>query len=48
MFFLYLLNKLRKSNKMLALSRILLFFCNEFNQFNNTMARVLDSIIFIT
>ena len=33
-----LLNKLRKSNKMQGMPRILLLFRNEFNKFNNTGA----------
>ena len=43
-FLLNLLNSLRKSDKMLDKPRILLFFRNEFNKFNNTGARMLDSI----
>ena len=41
---LKLLNKLRKRYKMQGLSSILLLFRNEFNNFNNTGARVLDSV----
>ena len=41
---LNLLNELRKSDKMRDLSSILSLFCNEFNKFNNTGARMLDSI----
>ena len=41
---LNLLNKLRKSDKMRGLPNILLLFCNEFNKFNKTEARMLDSI----
>ena len=41
---LNLLNELRKSDKMRGLMSILLLFCNEFNKFNNTGARMLDSI----
>ena len=42
------LNKLGKSNKMRGLPSILLLFCNEFNKFNNTGARMLDSIYYMT
>ena len=38
------LNKLWKSDKMRGLPSILLLFSNEFNKFNNTVARMLDSI----
>ena len=41
---LNLLNKLRKGDKMRCLPSILSLFCNEFNKFNNTRARMLDSI----
>ena len=41
---LNLLNELGKRNKMRALSSILSLFRNEFNKFNNTRARMLDSI----
>ena len=41
---LNLLNKLGKSDKMLGKPRILSLFPNVFNKFNNTGARVLDSI----
>ena len=41
---LNLLNELRKSDKMRDLLSILLLFCNEFNKFNNTGGRMLDSI----
>ena len=41
---LNLLNELEKSDKMRGLSSILLIFRNEFNKFNNTWARMLDSI----
>ena len=41
---LNLLNELGKSDKMRSLPSILLFFRNEFNKFNNTGARMLDSI----
>ena len=45
---LYLLNELRKSNKMRGLPSILLLFPNKFNKFNNTGARMLDSIYHMT
>ena len=45
---LNLLNKLRKSNKMRGLSSILSLFRNEFNKFNNTGARMIDSIYHMT
>ena len=38
-----LLNELRKRDKMRGLPRILSFFLNKFNQFNNTRARMLVS-----
>ena len=41
---LNLLNELGESDKMRGLLSILLLFCNEFNKFNNTRARPLDSI----
>ena len=41
---LNLLNSLRKRDKMLGKPRILSLFRNEFNKFNNTRARMLDSI----
>ena len=41
---LYLLNELRKSEKMRGLSSILSLFRNEFNKFNNTRAQKLDYI----
>ena len=40
-----LLNKLRKSDKMLGLQSILSIFCNKFNKFNNMGAWMLDSIL---
>ena len=40
---LRLLNELRR-NEMRGLSSILSLFRNEFNKFNNTRARILDSI----
>ena len=46
--FFNLLNLLRKRDKMLGLPRILSLFCNSFNIFNNTRARMLDSIYYMT
>ena len=43
-FLLNLLNELRKSDKMRGLSSILSLFRYEANKFNNTRARMLDSI----
>ena len=45
---LNLLNELEKRDKMRGLASILSLFCNEFNEFNNTRARMLDSIYHIT
>ena len=45
---LNLLNELRKRDKMRGLPSILSLFCNEFNKFNNTRARMLDSIYHMT
>ena len=45
---LNLLNELGKRDKMRGLSSILSLFCNEFNKFNNTRARMLDSIYHMT
>ena len=45
---LNLLNKFGKSDKMQGLPSILLLFRNEFNEFNNTGARMLDSIYHMT
>ena len=45
---LNLLNKLGKSDKMPGLPTILSLFRNEFNKFNNTGARMLDSIYHMT
>ena len=42
------LNKLEKSDKMRGLTSILSLFRNEFNIFNNTRARMLDSIYHMT
>ena len=41
---LILLNELGNIDKMRGLSNIFNFFCNEFNIFNNTIPRMLDSI----
>ena len=45
---LNLLNNLRKRDKMQGLPSILSPFRNEFNKFNNTGARMLDSIYHMT
>ena len=45
---LILLNELRKRDKMRGLTSILSLFRNEFNKFNNTRARMLDSIYHMT
>ena len=45
---LNLLNELGKRDKMRGLPSILSFFRNEFNIFNNTGARDLDSIYHMT
>ena len=45
---LNLLKELGKSDKMRGLPSILLLFCNKFNKFNNTGARMLDSIYYMT
>ena len=45
---LNLLNKLGKRDKMRDLPSILSLFRNEFNIFNNTRARMLDSIYHMT
>ena len=45
---LNLLNKLGKRDKMRALPSILSLFLNEFNKFNNTRVRMLDSIYHMT
>ena len=42
---LNLLNELRKRDKMRGLPSILSLFRNKFNKFNNTRARMLDSIL---
>ena len=45
---LNLFNEQWKSDEIRGLSSILSFFPNEFNKFNNTRARMLDSIYHIT
>ena len=45
---LKLLNELGKRDKMRGLPSILSLFCNEFNKFNKTRARMLDSIYHMT
>ena len=45
---LNLLNELGKRDKMRGLQNILSLFRNEFNKFNNTRARMLDSIYRMT
>ena len=45
---LNLLNELGKRDKMQGLPIILSLLCNEFNKFNNTRARMLDSIHHMT
>ena len=45
---LNLLNELGKRNKMRGLPSILSLFRNKFNKFNNTRARMLDSIYHMT
>ena len=45
---LILLNELGKTDKMRALSRILSLLCDEFNKFNNTRARMLDTFYHMT
>ena len=43
-----LLNKLGKRDKMRGLPSVLSLFRNDFNKFNNTRARMLDSIDHMT
>ena len=43
-----LLNKLGKRDQMRGLPSILSLLCNKFNKFNNTRARMLDSIYHMT
>ena len=45
---LNLLNELGKRDKMRGLPSIVSLFRNEFNKFNNTRARMLDSIYHMT
>ena len=45
---LNLLNELRKSDKLQGLPSILSLARNEFNKFNNTRVRMLDSIYHMT
>ena len=45
---LNLLNELGKRDKKRGLPSILSLFCNAFNKFNNTRARMLDSIYHMT
>ena len=45
---LNLSNELRKNDKMQGLPSILSFFRNEFDKFNNTGSRMLDSIYHMT
>ena len=45
---LNLLNELGKRDRMRGLPSILSLFCNEFNKFNNTGERMLDSIYHMT
>ena len=45
---LNLLNELRRRDKIRGLPSILSLFCNKFNKFSNTRARMLDSIYHIT
>ena len=45
---LNLLNELGNRDKMRGLPSILSLFCNEFNKFNKTRARMLDSIYHMT
>ena len=45
---LNLLNELRKKDNMQDWSSILSLFCNEFDKFNNTGARMVDSFYHMT
>ena len=45
---LNLLNELRKKDKMLVRQAFFRIFCSEFDKFNNTGARMLDSIYHMT
>ena len=42
------LSELGKRDKMRGLHSILSLFCNEFNKYNNTFARILDTIYHMT
>ena len=44
---LNILNELRKRDSMRGLLSIMSLFCNKFNKFNNTGARILDSFYHI-
>ena len=48
MFYLNLSNELGERDKMRDLPRILFIFRNEFNKFNNTRVRMLDSFYHMT
>ena len=43
-----LLNQLGKRDKMRGLPRVLSLFCKKFNKFNNTRARMLEFIDYMT
>ena len=45
---LNILKELGKRDKIHGLQSILSLFCNKFNKFNNTRARMLDSIYHMT
>ena len=45
---LNLFNELRKRDKMRGLPSIISLFCDEFNKFHHTRARMLDSIYHMT
>ena len=45
---LTLINELGKRDKMRGLPSILSLFCNLFNKFNNSRARILDSVYHMT
>ena len=45
---LILLNKLGKREKNVKLAKLLSRFCNDFKRFNDTGARMLDSIYYMT
>ena len=48
MFCINLLNELGKRDKMRGLPSILSLFCNEFNKFKNTGARIIHSTYHMT